>query len=60
MTLEGVCLEQQDIIAKQSAIISGLLRELALHRALDAEELRLMECEGPTARDLLREGDAHL
>lgn len=38
MTLEGVCLEQQEIIAKQSAIISGLLRELAMYRETDREE----------------------
>lgn len=60
MTLEGVCLEQQEIISKQSAIISALLRELSLHRALDAEELRLMESEGLPARDFIREGEAHL
>ncbi len=57
MTLEGVCLEQQEIIAKQSAIISGLLQELALHRALDAEEKALMENTAPVC-EILRKGDA--
>lgn len=57
MTLDGVCLEQQEIITRQNAIISALLQELALHRALDAEEKALMDNSAPVC-EILREGDA--
>lgn len=40
-TLERLALEQEEIIARQSAIISRLLRELSQFRALDAEEQAL-------------------
>lgn len=40
-TLERLALEQEEIIARQSAIISELLRELSQFRALDAEEQAL-------------------
>jgi hypothetical protein len=46
VSLEGVCLEQQEIIAKQSAVISALLLELSQYRALDAEERQLIANEG--------------
>ena len=41
MTLERVALEQEEIIARQSAVISALLLELSQFRALDAEEQAL-------------------
>jgi hypothetical protein len=41
ISLERLALEQEEIIARQSAIISGLLRELSQFRALDAEEQAL-------------------
>lgn len=43
MSLERVCLDQQEMIAKQSAVISSLLYELAQFRTLSAEEKRLMD-----------------
>ena len=43
MSLERVCLDQQEMIAKQSAVISSLLYELAQFRALSAEEKRLKD-----------------
>lgn len=60
MTLECVCLEQQEIIAKQGAIISALLQEIALHRALDAEEQALLKQAAPGTRELIRKGDARI
>ena len=43
--LEQVCLEQQETIAKQSAVISSLLSEIAQYRALSAEEERYKKGE---------------
>ena len=57
MSLERLCLEQEEIITRQNAIISALLQELALHRALDAEEKALMENSAQVC-EILREGDA--
>ena len=38
MTLEQLCIEQEEIIEKQAAMIRGLLTELTQFRALSEEE----------------------
>ncbi|MBR3236826.1 MAG: hypothetical protein IKF99_00150 [Oscillospiraceae bacterium] len=42
MTLEQLCIEQENIIEKQAAMIRGLLYELAQFRALDEAEQQLI------------------
>ena len=42
MSLETVCLEQQEIIGRQNTIITELLKELALHRVLSTEEAEML------------------
>ena len=43
MTLEQLCLEQEEVIEKQAAMIRGLLYELLQFRALSEEERKLIE-----------------
>ena len=43
MSLEQICIEQEEIIEKQAALIRSLLCELLQFRALNNEELRLLE-----------------
>lgn len=60
MTIESICIEQQDIIAKQSAVIIGLLEEIALHRALrDDEEALLLNCKGEQHEYMANDSDLH-
>lgn len=42
MSLEQLCLEQEEIIEKQAAQIRALLSELLQFRALTKEEARLL------------------
>ena len=42
MTLESICLEQQEIIERQNEMIKKMLEEIALHRALTHEEQKLL------------------
>ena len=46
MTFETICIEQQEVIDKQSALIKQLLIELSLYRSLDNEEKHIMKKEG--------------
>ena len=45
MSLEQIALAQEEIIAKQSAVIRALLEELSQHRAITAEEQRLLDLQ---------------
>lgn len=40
--LESLCIEQEEMIARQSATIKRLLCEIAQYRALDDEESRTL------------------
>ena len=42
VALENLCIEQEEMIARQSATIRRLLCEIAQHRALDDEERRAL------------------
>ena len=45
MSLEQIALAQEEIIAKQSAVIRALLEELSQYRAITAEEQRLLDLQ---------------
>ena len=45
MSLEQIALAQEEIIAKQSAVIRVLLEELSQYRAITAEEQRLLDLQ---------------
>lgn len=45
MSLEQLCLEQEEIIEKQAAQIRALLEELSQYRAITAEEQRLLDLQ---------------
>lgn len=47
MSLEQLCLEQEEIIEKQAAQIRALLSELLQFRALTKEETRLLASNIP-------------
>lgn len=47
MSLEQLCLEQEEIIEKQAAQIRALLSELLQFRALTEEETRLLASNLP-------------
>ena len=47
MSLEQLCLEQEETIEKQAAQISALLSELLQFRALTEEETRLLASKLP-------------
>ena len=45
MTLEQLCIEQEEIIEKQAAMIRGLLNELSQFRSLNEEEQKLIDTQ---------------